>query len=227
VIGVDRTSAIVTSNRNISRIGGRHLSVSNHGGDVLTASVRAMTGRIYRVATVAAAAALLAACTSTGASTTTPSAARSGDSALGGAPTSAPTSAPTAGPSKTDAPAILADGRSPVLLKNIDTAGRAITFDLVELYLGYDAAKQWLKDHPGETEAPPLNGVYMVNSNPKLRTLPVAPDVVVKVVADGDPSTPDVMAFESLPAYVATGVNLFWITVKNGTVTLIEQQFRS
>src|SRR4051812_42756157 len=53
---------------------------------------------------------------------------------------------------------VLPDGRSPVIIKSVDVASGTVTFDLVELYLGLQAATEWKKDNPGKTEVPPLNG---------------------------------------------------------------------
>jgi hypothetical protein len=147
--------------------------------------------------------------------------ATTGVSELGGAGSA--TASGTASPEPSTV--ILPDGRSPVLLTTIDVAGHTITFDLIELYLGTAAAVEWKKDHPGATEVPPLNGHYMRNNNPKLRTLPVAADVVVKTVEGGDPSHPATLAFADLPAYVASHGRTYWITVSGGTVTLMEEQF--
>jgi hypothetical protein len=165
-----------------------------------------------------AAAIVLAAAALAGCSTGTPPGGAPGptgsSAVLGSAPPSATT---TAEP-------ILPDGRSPVLLTAIDVPGRTITFDLVELYLGTDAAVQWKKDHPGQP-VPALNGHYMRNNNPKLRTLPVAADVVIHVIPGGDPDHPDTLPFADLPTYEMLNGPPYWITVKNGTITMIEQQF--
>jgi hypothetical protein len=188
---------------------------------LVAAGLKFSTMTVRRVmavtAIVLAATAAVAGCATGGspgaAATTTP-----GIAALGGAGT------PTTGASPEPSAVILPDGRSPVLLTTIDVAGRTITFDLIELYLGTAAAVEWKKDHPGVTELPPLNGHYMRNNNPKLRTLPVAPDVVVKVIEGGDPVHPATMAFSDLPAYAAVH-KTFWITVSGATVTLMEEQF--
>ncbi len=120
---------------------------------------------------------------------------------------------------------MLPDGRSPVILTSIDVAHRTITFDLIELYLGTQAAVEWKKDNPGQTEVPPLNGHYMRNNNPKLRTLPVAAGVVVKVLNEsGDPVPGTVISFADLASYRDFN-SVFWLTVKGGEVTLFEQQF--
>lgn len=152
---------------------------------------------------------------------------------LGSAPSGS--SAATSTPSNSPTP-ILPDGRSPVYLTKIDVGKRTITFDLIEFLTG-DAAKQaWQKANPGSTDGPD-NDYFIVNDNPKLRTLPVADPVEFKVVDPEHPSgTADKsISFEGATAYfVALKPDQsdhrlywdpFWITVANGVVTKIEEQF--
>jgi hypothetical protein len=124
-----------------------------------------------------------------------------------------------------DAEPVLADGRSPVILTSVDASAHTVTFDLIELYLGTQAAVEWKKDHPGGGEPPALNGHYQRNNNPKLRTMPVATDAVAKVLNDtGDPTNLTVIALTALPGY--KGIHgVFWLTIKGGTVTMFEEQF--
>jgi hypothetical protein len=169
-----------------------------------------------RVAALLAVVTILAGC-----SAKTPAAPPGGNSNGAGAFGTAATTPPA--PTVAATPE-LDDGRSPVLLTTVDVAGRKVTFDLIELYLGFDAEKEWRKDHPGATEVPPLNGHYMRNNNPRLRTLPVSADVIVKV-AESDPSNPRLLPYADLPKFVADGHRTFWLTVKGGTITLMEEQF--
>jgi hypothetical protein len=148
-----------------------------------------------------------------------------GTGTIGSSPAPSDQAASASASSEPTPTAVLPDGRSPVIVTAVDVSGRKVTFDLVELYLGTQAAVEWKKDHPGATEVPPLNGHYMRNNNPKLRTLPVAPDVVVKVLDQyGDPVPGTVLPFDQLPGY--RGLHgVFWITVKDGVVTMFEEQF--
>ena len=75
-------------------------------------------------------------------------------------------------------PAVLADGRHPVLLKTVDAGRRRVTFDLIQFYQGDAATREAAKDHQ---ESPPPNDVYVRNVNPRLRTLPVRSDAAVTV----------------------------------------------
>jgi len=179
---------------------------------------------LSRIAVLAVTAAVLAGCGPT-ATTNSPPA---GPPATAGAP---PTSAP-ASPGATASPDTspettaeeLPDGRSPVLIKSVDVAGYALTFDLIEFYSGADAEIEWRKDHPTATEVPALNGHYIRNNNPQLRTVSVATTVVINVIPSGDPDGTDPLAFKDLPSYPQLNAP-FWITVDEGVIVLIEQQF--
>ena len=171
--------------------------------------------------------------------------AKSGSTGSLGGVSTAPSSAPsdtgsgtgtaTATPSPSPTP-ILPDGKSPVYLTKIDAGKRTITFDLIEFLTG-DAAKQaWQKANPGSTDGPP-NDYFIVNDNPKLRTLPVADPVQFLVVDQEHPSgiADKSISFEGATAYFVAlkpdqsdhrlSYDPFWITVSHGVVTKIEEQF--
>jgi len=141
--------------------------------------------------------------------------------------TSAPTSAPTGGPT-TSEPAMLADGRHPVYLKTVDPDRQTITFDLIQFFTGEAATKAASEDHQ---ESPPPNDYYIRNVNPRLRTLPVGADapITVNVLAaqSTGSSTKDVsVTLAKLASWFPnSGTPPFWITVEQGQVTKIAQQF--
>jgi hypothetical protein len=145
----------------------------------------------------------------------------------GGAPaTTAPAS--TAGAPATTEPATLADGRHPVYLKTVDPAQQTITFDLIQFFTGEAATEAAAEDGK---ESPPPNDYYIRNVNPRLRTLPVRPGapITVNVLAAGSTgsATKDVsVTLEELAGYFPnSGTPPFWITVDQGQVTKIAQQF--
>jgi hypothetical protein len=152
-------------------------------------------------------------------------------SGSGGAPatTAAPTPTATAAtPTTASEPVVLADGRHPVYLKTVDPGQRTITFDLIQFFTGEAATKAAAED--GE-ESPPPNDYYIRNVNPRLRTLPVAADatITVNVLAAGSTgsSTKDVsVTLAKLATYFPnSGTSPFWITVAQGQVTKIAQQY--
>jgi hypothetical protein len=132
-----------------------------------------------------------------------------------------------AGPATTE-PAVLADGRHPVYIKSVDAAGQTVTFDLIQFFTGEAANKAAAED--GE-ESPPPNDYYIRNVNPRLRTLPVragAPITVNVLAAQSTgSSTKDVsVTLEKLASYFPnSGTPPFWITVQQGQVTEMAQQF--
>jgi hypothetical protein len=161
---------------------------------------------------------------------------------VGRVSTASPSSAtsgtdPTAStPSPSPSP-ILPDGRSPVYLTKIDVGRHTITFDLIEFLTGDAAKKAWKKANPGSGEDGPPNDYFIVNDNPKLRTLPVANPVVFKVVdpQNTNGTTNKTITFEGATAYFVSikpdqsdhrlSWDPFWITVVHGVVNKIEEQF--
>ena len=155
-----------------------------------------------------------------------------GDEQPGGAAgtpatTVAPTTTAAAGPATTE-PAELADGRHPAYIKSVDAGGQTVTFDLIQFFTGEAATKAAAED--GE-ESPPPNDYYIRNVNSRLRTLPVragAPITVNVLAAQSTgSSTKDVpVTLEKLASYFPnSGTPPFWITVEQGQVTRIAQQY--
>ena len=81
----------------------------------------------------------------------------------------------TSGPTSPE-PAVLADGRHPVLLKTIDPGRATVTFDLIQFFQGDQATIEAAKDHQ---ESPPPNDYYIRNITPRLRTRPVLADAPI------------------------------------------------
>jgi hypothetical protein len=155
------------------------------------------------------------------------------DSSGGGAAqsTSAPgtTSAPatTAAPAGQQAePAQLADGRHPVIVKQVNVGGRTVTFDLIQWFEGDAAAKAAAED--GQ-ESPPPNDYYTRNVNPRLRTLPVTSGARITVTRQtagqgGGNAAGPVPA--DLATVAASGVgHIFWATVQGGQIQALEEQY--
>jgi hypothetical protein len=127
----------------------------------------------------------------------------------------------------------MANGRHPVYLTALDTAKRTVTFDLILFLGGEQARKEWAKQHPEDPEGPP-NDYLIVNNNPRLRTLVVAPKVTVTVLdLDHLPQSVPI-PFADLPAYFAKpgfdhdkylSSAPFWLTVVKGKVVSFEEQY--
>ena len=128
----------------------------------------------------------------------------------------------------------LPDGRHPVLLHAADLPGRTLTVDVIQFLTGQAAIDAHDADHPEDPGGPP-NDYYLLNVNPRLRTLPVAADDALEVVLlrpfagteqqpstwerllddlSGQPSDPDLISYSP-----------FWLTLDGGFVTRIEEQY--
>jgi hypothetical protein len=129
---------------------------------------------------------------------------------------------PTPGGGTGSEPAVLADGRHPVLLKGIDADRRRVTFDLIQFYQGEAATIEAAKDHQ---ESPPPNDHYSRNVNPRLRTLPVRADAAITAnqVAGSNQNVPVTLA--KLATLTRTPSPVFWITVRNDQVVRIGEQW--
>ena len=155
------------------------------------------------------------------------------------APTTTEAPAATAAPAPTTTPApspgaeggaAVEDGRHAVRITNVDVSGRTVEFDVIRFLTGDEATAAYREDHPADPNGFPENDYYIVNDNPRLRTLPVADDVTVTVLATGEPeptaNSPHPIAFAELPGYIAQfGAGPFWLTVNGGNLVAVEQQY--
>ncbi len=130
--------------------------------------------------------------------------------------------------SSSTAAVVLADGRHPAYLKEVDLASRTIVIDVVEFFTGAEAAKAASED--GQ-ESPPPNDYYIRNVNKRLRRLPVVPTARITVNVLGSDETGD--ATKDLPvdlvklaSYFPTQISpLFWVTVRNDQINTLAEQF--
>jgi hypothetical protein len=147
------------------------------------------------------------------------------------APAAAAPAAPPASPATnaqagqraaTSQPVVLADGRHPVFLKTVEPYRQTITFDLIQWYQGQAAAREAAKDH---LEAD--NDYYIRNSNSKLRTLPVLDGATITVnqLTGSNHGVPVSLAKLSTWFPRATAGPMFWITVRDGQVSQISEQW--
>jgi hypothetical protein len=137
------------------------------------------------------------------------------------ASTAGPAATATTGATPTSSePAVLADGRHPVLLKRVDSGGRTVTFDLIQFYQGEQAAIEAAKDRQ---ESPPPNDVYIRNVNSRLRTLPVAADATITVNGLLATQTDTPVTLAKLASLTRSYSPVFRITVRNGQVVKIAE----
>jgi hypothetical protein len=121
---------------------------------------------------------------------------------------------------------LLDDGRHAVRITTVDTEGRTVTVDVIQFLTGDAAIKA--ASAAGQ-ESPPPNDYFIVNDNPKLRTLPVAAGAPVTVNAllamETGSATKNVSISFGKLAQLQNQNALFWITVRDGRVTAIAEQY--
>jgi hypothetical protein len=131
----------------------------------------------------------------------------------------------------------LDDGRHFGYVRAVDVDAGTIVFDLA-YWLSGDEADQAYQEATGET-GPVPNDYFVVNDNPRLRELTLAEDARVRVLDWNECCTAffeaDLDAWAEVIAredFVEDGGHRYspnaaqvWITVKNGVVTLVEEQY--
>jgi hypothetical protein len=152
-----------------------------------------------------------------------------------GSPT--PVTSPSASPSlpPTSASPALAEGRSFGAIKSVDAATSTLMFDLEQFFSGEAADKAAQEDGvigPGEHVD---NDVYIRNVNPLLRTVPISATVNISIIrwtnCCEDRLSPTLATFaQAFPGPGPTddfhGPNsAYWLTVKNGAIVKIEEQY--
>lgn len=154
-----------------------------------------------------------------------------------GSPTSSPTtgatpSQPSASQSETPSstPAV-DDGRYFVFVKKLHGTppDATMTFDLAYFLTG-DAANEAAAENGDETPVP--NDYYIVNDNPRLRTMPISPTVSIQAIDWSNCCEPtsvpytDWAASLTHPTDALLGTQVpYWITVTDGQIVTIEEQY--
>ncbi len=157
-----------------------------------------------------------------------------GDEAASSASTPSPHRSPAGQPTEGAAPSsspALPDGRSFVFVKKLrgTPPDATMTFDLAYFLTG-DAANQAAAEHGDETPVP--NDYFIVNDNPKLRTLPMSPTVAIEVIDWTNCCEPTSVPYTDWAASLTDPTDAlhgtespYWITVKDGQIVKIEEQY--
>lgn len=132
-------------------------------------------------------------------------------------------------PSPSADPDAVEDGRYAAYIRKVDTSGRVVTFDRIEFLTGEAAVKAWREANPGSTESGPDNDYFIVNDNPKLSTMRVAPDAEI-IIYDWDDAGGDQARWplEKVPNVISADPGWgrpMWLTVKGGLIIRIDEQF--
>jgi hypothetical protein len=143
---------------------------------------------------------------------------------------SQPSASQTPEPSGSESP-VLKDGHHFVYVKKVlllPDGSRRVRFDLAYFYTGARAASE-AAERGGEV----VDDYFIVNDNPRLRTLPLADDVEVEYIPESNccelqPGNIDAwieaVAATNPTDYAGTNVP-WWFTVEAGEITRIEQQY--
>ncbi len=165
-----------------------------------------------------------------------PTGATGGTGATAPSATTGATTGATGSPSPPTAPA-LEDGRHFGFIQSVDADAGTVVFDLAYWLEGEEAAEA-AAEHGDEV--PPPNDYYVVNDNPKVRTLRLADDLRI-VLLDwerccDETIEPDLDLFADVIAeggFVRIDGRLYygtegsyWLTVEGGEVRTIEEQYR-
>jgi hypothetical protein len=150
------------------------------------------------------------------------------DAPAAAAPIGAAPAARAAHPAAATPDSSLADGRHPARITAVHPEAEQVTIDVVQFFFGEAATEAARAD--GSTNLPPPNDHWIRNDNPRLRTLPVAPDAPVTVnvlsaLETGSATTNSTISMAQLAAYGNVRSSLFWVTTRDGAVTGIAEQF--
>ncbi len=139
-------------------------------------------------------------------------------------------------PPSTSAGSGLEDGRHFGYVRSVDVDGGAIEFDLA-YFLSGEEANQAYQEATGDS-GPVPNDHFVVNDNPMLRTLSLAPDMRLRLLDwnhccdtffDGELALFAEAIGEQADVtdgdLIYRGQSQWWITVENGVVTEIEEQY--
>ncbi len=142
---------------------------------------------------------------------------------------------PTTPPADSGTPAVSTaeDGKHFAYIKTVvdKNGGTYLTVDYAEMLTGKaaaDAAKA------AGQESPPPNDYFISNTNAKLREFPVDTSINVTLTSTSEGVKPEGYTvpfgdFENIFNKVTAGPDLtrqpFWITIKDGTITIIAEQY--
>jgi hypothetical protein len=131
---------------------------------------------------------------------------------------------PAAGNATAGQPPVLADGKHDAFIRKLDTRGRTLVVDVVQVFKDEDAVKAAIEDGKPRDTARYLP-VYVRNQNPRLRTLPLASDFRADLLGGCEDSTLSQQALLDKLAKNAriAGVYYYTLTVKDGAVQRIDE----
>jgi hypothetical protein len=120
--------------------------------------------------------------------------------------------------------AVLTDGNHDAFIRKLDTRGRTVVVDVVQVFTDKAAVEAAVQDGRSREDAQYLS-VWVRNQNPRLRTLPLASGFKVNLIGGCEDST---LSREALLQKLAAnariaGVYYYTLTVKDGAVQRIDE----
>jgi hypothetical protein len=121
--------------------------------------------------------------------------------------------------------AVLPDGRTDAYITKVDAANDRITVDVVQVFHDNAAVKEAIADGRSPSEAKFLT-TWVRNVNPRLRTMPLAGDLVVKLRDTcGEPGGSRDAVLTTLAANASQdGTYYYTLTVADGVVQRIQER---
>lgn len=135
-----------------------------------------------------------------------------------------PSAQPTATTAPPDQSLVLSDGRHDGFIRKVDTRHRAIVVDIVQVFHDEDAVKAAIQDGKSHADAQYLI-TYVRNQSSRLRTLPLAGDVRINLLASCEEPAPGeaVLLAKLAKNSSLDDVYYYTLTVKNGAVRQIDE----
>ena len=121
---------------------------------------------------------------------------------------------------------VLPDGDTPAYITKVDAANDRIVVDVVQVFKDDQAVKAAIADGKKPSEAKYLTG-WVRNENPRLRTLPLAGDVQVKLrdtCGEGGGDNRDAQLTRLAANARLNGTYYYTLTVDDGTVERIQER---
>ena len=117
--------------------------------------------------------------------------------------------------------------RMAAFVRSVDPAHHTITIDPIQFLTGPAATAAYHKANPKAPPGGPDNDYYIVNAHKDAVITALSPDAGARVVqANGTVNNPPVaVPIASLSSYPSLSQHPFWVTLTNGAVSEVDEQF--
>ena len=120
-----------------------------------------------------------------------------------------------------------ATSKESVYVVAVDPAAHTITVDPMEFLTGSPANAAYRHDNPGAAMDTPPNDYYIVNPTKDRVVLPLAPDVLIRILRTATTvlTNPASISPTALAHQPELKFRPFWITIERGSVSDVEEQY--